>query len=67
MNDMTDTKAPEDSLQQLADHLMAIDALVRTPEIVAQVGGGIEREISYAVSGFRQRFPERFDPQRSLL
>lgn len=64
---MTDTKGSVDLLQQLADHLRAIDGLIHHPEIVAQVGTGIEREISYAVSGFRQRFPERFDPQRSLL
>ncbi len=57
----------EDLLQQLTDHLIAIDALVHHPVVIAQVGGGIKREIAYAVSGFRQRFPERFDPQQPLL
>lgn len=65
---MTDRSgANSDPMQQLADHLDAIDALIHMPDVVAQVGTGFEREISYALSGFRQRFPDRFDPQQPLL
>lgn len=57
----------EDLMQQLAEHLLEVDAIVRHPAIATLVGAGVEREIAYAVSGFRQRFPKRFDPQKSLL
>ena len=56
-------------MQQLADHLVAVEALLKHPDVAAQVGDGLSREISYSVVAFRTRFSALFTPgaQRVLL
>lgn len=54
-------------LKELASHLLSIDELLSGAGIAALVGQGIRAEITYAVSGFRQRFPELFESEGNAL
>lgn len=53
-----DTPPPVATLHDVADHLKALNDLVRDPNLQAQLGRGFVRELTYTSSTFRQRFPD---------
>lgn len=55
---MTTDATPPSELHALAAHLQAATALLNSPDVRKQIGQGTARELRYAISSFRQRFPE---------
>ncbi|MEX3614434.1 MAG: hypothetical protein VB141_11935 [Burkholderia gladioli] len=44
-------------MQALGDHLAAVAELLDMPEVAAQIGEGLRRELTYPIVSFRARFP----------
>ncbi len=56
-----------DELVILAELLLEVERQLQLPGLSARIGAGLQRETLYAISGFKQRFPDYFDAQKSLL
>lgn len=55
---MTTNSSHDEELQALASHLIAATALLNSQDLQRQIGQGTTRELRYAISSFRQRFPD---------
>lgn len=55
---MATNDAHDEELQALAAHLVAATALLNSQDLQRQIGSGTTRELRYAISSFRQRFPD---------
>lgn len=62
-----DAPALPGPMRQLAEHLAAVRALLTLPEVAAEVGDGLAREIGYALVSFRTRFASRFEGAQATL
>ncbi|MCF3643312.1 hypothetical protein LXM94_25495 [Rhizobium sp. TRM95111] len=56
-----------DPMQDLADHLAAVSALLGHPAVRARIGGSLVRELGYPLASFRARFPDLLPGSQQTL